>query len=319
MPTIDVFKLYDQQFPDVREEHLVHMVFSPQVSLLTMADPTVVTIRAYLSEEFTYNCGANYKNVLNITPPGLQLWDILKDEAQRSVATYGYATKKTFENNTSTNITVKFRIMAHTTSHGLIHGDLSIFDGQKEHKSTRPEDFAQALAAMTMPTVGKNALFNFTMITQDSFAANAIRKIGSKIKTEVAKTLNVTAGKTAFDNTPGMKADNPSLSIGVKSEINNNDLNLPTELDDFTARHPYKCCLSIGNIFKKDFMVVKNFDVTFSKEYYDVGTPLFADFTVTFESLFNAANQMNPASNEIFGSGFVAANNQNLRATVRNK
>lgn len=52
-------------------------------------------------------------------------------------------------------------------------------------------------------------------------------------------------------------------------------------------------------------MVIKNVDVTFSKEYFRPGIPLYADFTVTIESLFNSSNQEDPEKQNIFGTGLA--------------
>ena len=84
------FSLYSnpsRSLPKAIDEHKITMVFRRQPTGISTPDPRKIYVVAYMSEEFSYSCGANYKNILNITPIGGQPWDIIKDETQRSIAT----------------------------------------------------------------------------------------------------------------------------------------------------------------------------------------------------------------------------------------
>jgi hypothetical protein len=94
------------------------------------------------------------------------------------------------------------------------------------------------------------------------------------------------------------------------------------QLDSLSSRKPPVCRLKIGNIFEKDMMVLKNVSVTVSKEYHAEGVPLYADFNVSFESLFSGASISDGISyddadlnrrEQVFGSGFNSKNGADTR------
>ena len=150
---------------------------------------------------------------------------------------------------------------------------------------------------MTMPIVGPEAIFNFTSITGDSLIAKAIKGFKQTANSFLEKAGS---GVVNYFSKDAVKVDISSPET-PKTE---GTFKWPSTFEDIAPLHPYICELSIGKIFKKDYMVVKNFDVTFSKEYFQEGWPLYADYTVTLESLFNSANQMNSDKDDIFGTGF---------------
>lgn len=246
----------------------------------------------YLTDEFSYSSNANYENVWNpqdILPTPLA--NLIKDETQRSFATYGYATKKTFTNNTSQSITLKWRTVSHSN---LKHGGVVNADNG-ETMYTNPVMIAKSLMMATMPTVGKNAFWNFTSVSEQlgQVVKEAIT-VGAGMLNAIANPLD-TASNTIDAMAAGGRVM-ASVTGAAKTAANN-----------LFPKHPPICQLMIGSMFKKDFMVVKNVEVTFSKEFFEPGVPLYGDYTVTLESLFNSSNQTDPSDEVKFGTGLISS------------
>lgn len=147
-------------------------------------------------------------------------------------------------------------------------------------KPPNPIKVANYLIAMTTPQIGFDGILMFDRMTLKN--------------SEDRSTL-------AFD-------DSTSVASIIANTIN-----------DFTSRKPPVCKLTIGNIFKKDQMVVRSVDTSVSMQFKDQGIPLYVDITVTFESLFDSVtidndndNNFNEVNEEIFGTGLNFKNDSRV-------
>lgn len=245
-------------------------------------------ITGFMSDEFTYSSQANYDNIF--TPTDLvpkMLADVIHDETQRSFATYGYATKKTWTNNTSQSLTLKWRVVSNSPlEHGWVKSLTS------DSQSSDPVVIAKALMSTTMPSVGPNALLNFTSITRE------LRGVANKL-------IGIGESKQSnFLPFGSQQQIDPITTLPEAAPVAEKTSNMFSNLSaNLFPKHPPICALAIGNIFFKDFMVVKNVELSFSKEFSSPGVPLYADYTVTLDSLFNSSTQSDEDADRIFGSG----------------
>ena len=157
-----------------------------------------------------------------------------------------------------------------------------------------------------MNTVGKTALFNFTSPANTEVG----KAVAGALEHTVVPALLVAANTIG---TPfGVNFDSPSMELSTvataaKATAQNAANAISHPIDTLMVKNPPVIRLLIGNIFDKDYMVIKTVDVTFSKEFHEKGVPLYADYTVTLESLFNSSNQDDPTKENIFGTGLVAS------------
>ncbi len=135
---------------------------------------------------------------------------------------------------------------------------------------TNPRIVANQLIAMTTPHVSNNSLFLIDRI------------VGPNVQNPLNKTA----------------VENLKNSDSIYADLIN-------FADSLTSKKPPVCKLTIGNIFKKDMMVVSSVEVTLSKEFYDEGVPMRGDFTVMFESLFDSVTiqDSDDSTEDIFGTG----------------
>ena len=268
------------------------------------SETELYTICGFLSEEITYSSQAQYDNITTPMAPNQLLWNMFKDETQRSLATYGYLTKKTYSNSSTQSITLKFRAVSNSSLYNC-------FVGTKKGTTNDPVVIAKSLMSASMNTVGKTALFNFTSPGNTEVG----RAVTGALEHTVVPALLVAANVIG---TPfGVNFDSPSMELSkvahaakVSANTAGNAISHP--IDTLMVKNPPVIRLLIGNIFDKDYMVIKTVDVTFSKEFHTKGVPLYADYTVTLESLFNSSNQDDPTKENIFGTGLVASKSYNV-------
>ena len=280
----------DYGVPTAAKEHLVTMRFHNQDNLLSTKDSLMASICGYMTNEFSYSSTGNYKNVWDITWTGdSQPAKLLSDETQRNIFNHGYATKKMFSNGESPSISISMTCYAGDNYDGLVES----IGGETIKNS--PVEIAQILIAATLPKVASDNIGNAT--NAKTFVKGAL-PVAKKVVSGTLGIASTLATKTATDG--------PVAAIG--SGFDEAKTMLGKDFDMITSRKPPVCELSIGSIFKKDFMVVRKVDVTFSKEYISPGVPLYAKFELVFESLFNAANIFGKDNNNaysIFGTGLL--------------
>ena len=299
------FSLYNSNngvLPVAADEMLFKITAHDQDTFFETYNGPIYEVQGYLSDEFSYSSQAQYDNITTPVAPDHLLYKMLKDETQRSIATYGYMTKKTYSNSSSQSLTIKFRSVAHNRKF------LTCVATNSKDKTytTNPKDIAKVLMSLTMNTVGKNALFNFTSPAKTTVGAavkNALTPVGNFVNAAANVTMAPFGIKLKQDeaSTTQPVAPIPADHIEEKTAVE-------YTLDMLTVKNPLVVRLQIGNIFDKDYMVVKSVDVTFSKEFYNTGIPLYADFTVTLESLFNSSNQVDLVKEQVFGTGFSVRN-----------
>lgn len=304
------FRIYNtgkqvhEGIPEAAEEHRISILFKDQdTGFVGTTSKTYGKILGYMTDEFSYAAAAQYNNIYDISFGSGLFAKVLKDESQRTMLTYGYATKKTFAQGPTPSLSVKFRIYAGDNLGGYITNESKV--------DNNPVTVANVLFGSTMSRVGKSAFFNFTALSKTTAAE--VVKTDWNLMVGGAKYIaaKLTGGSTSgadvnFDNAV---EGNANILSSFGSAIAN------ASPDSLFPRNPPMCYIEIGNIFKKDFMVVKNVEFTFSKEYYKKGVPLYGDFTVTLESLFNAANQQDAGMESIFGSGLNGDTTNGSRVT----
>jgi len=243
------------------------------------------TIKGFLSKELQYEAKGNYKDIFNVVDLNSVPINFLTDEVQRNIANYGYLTKKTYTNSESPAISFEFRCLANDNWSSY---DTRTEKGVSTNIVSNPIKIANYLIGMTTPHVNIDAV-----LLQDRVVAGA---------------QNTMPGTEAF---AGMGTNSIAGTAALA-------------LNSLTSRKPPVCRLKIGNIFEKDQMVLKNVSVTISKEYYAEGVPLYADFSVMFESLYSSVSisdgaDTDEATNElnnkerIFGTGFNKKDGRDTR------
>lgn len=292
----NAFSLYNTSngvLPEASKEMEFLIEAHEQDTIFLKNEGPLFRVNGFLSEEISYSSQAQYDNITTPVAPDHLLYRAFKDESQRSIATYGYLTKKTYSNSSSQSITLKFRAVSHNRR--FITCSVISKNGSG---STNPKDIAKSLMSLTMNTVGKNAIFNFTSPGNTKFGKAIKNSLAPAV---IASNVSINAMGSPF----GVSIDQPTTMPESKPEASNHVDNSITKyaIDMLTAKNPLVVRLRIGDIFDKDYMVVKSVDVTFSKEFYQKGVPLYGDFTVTLESLFNSSNQEDPNQENIFGTG----------------
>lgn len=243
------------------------------------------TIEGYLSKELQYEAKGNYKDMYNVTDGNSILVNFLSDEAQRNVANYGYLTKKIYSNSDSPAVSFEFRCLADDTW-------ASYTNEKGPNKISNPIKIANYLIGMTTPHINSDGLF-----LQDRLF------MGGGNTVPMSETIG----------------PDGTITASVYEKVANA---AGRALDSITSRKPPVCRLTIGKIFEKDQMVLKNVSITISKEYYAPGIPLYADFSVVFESLYSSVSisdgdkitdeDLNNKE-RIFGTGFNKKDGRDTR------
>jgi hypothetical protein len=259
--------------PDAAKEHKVTIGFHDQDN-----NSVYNYVYGYMTNEFTYSSNGNYKNVWETNFPETVITRLISDETQKNLLNYGYATKKMFASGESPVINVDMICYSGDDDSGLAVGD------SQGGVYNNPVYVAQLLANATLPKVASDNVMMFTNIS------NKLPTL-TDVKSAIKNPLNLIDG--GIQKLADITVD--VLDNGAKNVLS----------DKFTSTKPPVCKLTIGNIFDKDFMVVKRVETTFSKEYLSEGIPLYAKFSISFESLFNSANMSGAADKDlIFGTGF---------------
>ena len=279
----------DRNFPKAAEELKVEITLIDEqgASLFGLLNTGKVfgTVVGYLSKEFEYNATGNYSNIFDVKCNNSLLGKILEDEVQGNIANYGYLTKKMYHNGDSPTIDISFRCYAGAASPKY---SLNPTEGM-----VNPVQIANVLINATLPRVGKNGLLNFTSL---STLKDSNTPIGNALKSFSPDSNGLNAASTAGD----------VVNAGVKTVGGVFDAVSNVKLSDLISKKPPVCNVKIGNIFEKSMMVVKTVSVKFSKEFLREGVPLYADFDVTLQSLFNSStleNGTDSNTEKIFGSG----------------
>lgn len=298
------FNLYNRSsgttsnFPKAAQELKVEIEFIDEsvpeaLGIGGMTDGSLGKVVGYLSKKFEYDATGNYSNIFNVQSFSDSIgWNFLKDETQRNFANYGYLTKKVYNQGFSPTLTIDFRCYAGDDDHTAYYKS-SISDPMKN-----PIAIANALVNATLPRVGKNALFNFTSVVDKTAIKKGLKTLGAvgELAYNGYKELGMVAtGNTNLDENQKLQAQTTKVDSETRNLINN-----------LTSRKPPTCNVKVGNIFQKDMMVVKQVHVELSMEYLAAGVPLYGDFSVTLESLFNAAvleTGSKDSDDRLFGSG----------------
>ena len=318
------FNLYNRSpgttsnFPKAAEELEVEIEFFDESVTETlgiggMTDGSLGKVVGYLSKKFEYDATGNYSNIFNVQSFSDSIgWNFLKDETQRNFANYGYLTKKVYNQGFSPTLTIDFRCYAGDDDH------TAYYMPKTSTPMKNPIAIANALVNATLPRVGKNALLNFTTINKKAVmkALNAIGAVGS-VAYNGYKELGMVVtgavtGNTNVDENQKLQAQTTKVDSETRNLINN-----------LTSRKPPTCNVKVGNIFQKDMMVIKQVHVELSMEYLSPGVPLYGDFSVTLESLFNAAvleTGSKDTDDRLFGSGLnITTSTNRVSFDVGNK
>lgn len=282
-------------FPKAADEVKVEITFKDQ-------DKTFGTVVGYLSKEFEYNATGNYTNIFEDKFGDSLLYRLIEDESQRNIMNYGYLTKKMYKNGDSPIIDISFRCYG-----GEMKSRHSSHYNQIEH----PIAIANALVNATLPRVGENASLNFTDLNDTDVGKSIYSVANTFIKGTAAAGSLISIPGTESPEQASQEADKAvdeaTLNI-VNAGMKIGSTLKSLKLSDLVSKKPPVCLVKIGNFFEKDMMVVKSVSVKISKEFISKGLPLYADFDVSLQSLFNSATmQSDPNSmnnnEKIFGSG----------------
>lgn len=298
------FSIYNRakNFPKAADELKVQITFTDENGMELLgfnnSGKTFGTVIGYLSKEFEYTANGNYTNIFNPTKPDSLLLKILEDESQRNLMNYGYLTKKMYVNGDSPSIDISFRCFSTDSSKDDPDNRQASYKG-----ITNPVSVANALINATLPRVGNDALLNFTSLHEaGNNALNGVGKFFNDIIEPYKKAENVS-------DIPGATLDAAGNVV-----VNSYDFLKGLRIDNLTSKKPPVCNVKIGNFFEKDMMVVKTVSVKFSKEFSGVGVPLYAEFDVTLQSLFNSASLESGSQGRderVFGSGLNLTNSSN--------
>lgn len=281
------FRLYNtpgsnSNFPDAKKEHKVTITFTDENDITSTATDfkTYGTIIGYLSKEFEYEAHGNYSDIFNVSKSDSLMMKAFEEIAQRDVANYGVLTKKIFTHGDSPTISIEFRCWAG--------------DSESDAQSNLSEFYS--------PVAIGNALINATLPRVEN--NNNILVQGGTVTTELVGIVKNTILDTA-KNLEGAAVN------FVAGDFENSVQNLKNTFNNFLSKKPPVCRVSIGNIFDKSFMVVKDVSMKLSKEYWGEGIPLYGDFSVTFQSLFAGSvlgtkGSIDLNKESMFGSGLNA-------------
>ena len=302
------FSLYNRSdtttvsFPRASEEHKITIELVDEASAETLGIPGLTSanfgiVVGYLSKEFEYSSTGNYTNLLGNSFGDSIFLKLLSDETQRNVFNYGYMTKKVYSEGSSPTLNVDFRCYAGSTDSGAHYNAL-----------VDPVSIANCLINATLPRVGADALLNKTgLVDAAKSAFGAIKTVVKTAMSGYDAYGNLIANHFGANNQENLDAsiDNAQKNtMAISDALNINNL---------TSRKPPLCNVKIGNVFEKDMMIIKHVDVKFSKEYHDKGVPLYGDFSLVLESLFNASvlgNGSLDSKERIFGSGLNRTNSK---------
>lgn len=267
--------------PKAAEEHKIIMRFHNQTAPIAdnFKGANYATVTGYMTNEFTYSSTGNYKNIWENNFPENVLTRAISDETQRNLMNYGYMTKKMYSSGESPIINLEFMCYA---------GDDIPSTNMGDGFANDPIAIAKILINATLPKVSNDNL----LLTES--VVDTAKSLAGGIATAFMGGVEV-AGKTIADVASGN---------GISTETFTNYAS--NELNQISSHKPPVCELKIGNIFHKDMMVVKRVEATMSKEYLAPGIPLYGKYSVTLESLYNAANITGGNDKEaIFGSGLI--------------
>lgn len=279
-------KFIKTDFPAATNEHKITITFKDESAVRNILQPTTGdygTIVGYLSKEFEYSSKGNYTNVFGATGADSLLLKVAEDATQRNLipVDYGFLTKKMFTHGESPTISVEFRCWAGSSSY--TGSEIQTIDKKPKRVATdgknNPVVVANALINATLPRISsKSALLNPNVDQAVTKTIGAIAQTG----VDLAKfVINGIPATTLIKKVAGGDA-------GKDQE--NNAKDIKNSLSSWFSKKPPVCHVVIGNIFSKDMMVVLSVDVKFSKEYVSEGVPLYADFNVTFQSLFSGSS-----------------------------
>lgn len=308
------FSIYNtgkRNFPAAAEELKVTITFKDEngAELFGLNNPNNIfgIIEGYLSKEFEYNATGNYTNIFAPPKPDSIILKVLEDETQRNVANYGYLTKKMYTNGDSPVIDISFRCYG---------GDSDSDHSAKYNSLISPIAVANALINATLPRVGDSSIFNFTDISKtlpgkamiDTLKASGEGLVATtKVLASIIPGTNIDIGAAVSDTD---KASDEMINSQLNFANSLGNMIKDHKLSDFVSKKPPVCDVRIGNFFEKDMMVVKSVSVKLSKEFINQGEPLYADFDVSLQSLFNSANytegkdtEIGNKNERIFGSG----------------
>lgn len=308
-------KKYKTNFPAATNEHRIKIIFKDESAIRSALQPTTGdygTIIGYLSKEFEYSSKGNYTNVFNTTGSDSLLLKVAEDATQRTLipVDYGFLTKKMFTHGESPTISVEFRCWAGESSY--TGSEIKKIDNKNQRVATdeknNPVVIANALINATLPRItSKAALLNSNVTDAGGKAIRAVADAGVDLTKFVVNGLPITQFYKAATGGSGGE------------DLKNAGTNVLNDLSSWFSKKPPVCHVIIGNIFSKDMMVVLSVDVKFSKEYVSEGVPLYADFNVTFQSLFSGSSiedgeiGSQTMKERMFGSGFN--HNKNTRVT----
>lgn len=316
-----MFRIYGDEknktnFPAAKEEHKITIILKDESVMRRTLTPTngnYGTIVGYLSKEFEYSSKGNYTNIFGATGSDSLLLKVAEDTIQKSVlpVDYGFLTKKMFTHGESPTVSVEFRCWSGESSYtgSTIEKDKTTKKDVRVNSSqiNNPVAVANALINATLPRISsKSPLLNPTV---DNVIPAVVNSLGSIVGDLAILAFNVTPVTMVAKGVFTDRSNKEDIKKGVD--------NLGNDISDWMSKKPPVCEVTIGNIFSKDFMVVMSVDVKFSKEYSDKGVPLYADFNVTFQSLFSGSviDKYDSTSNKekVFGSGLN--NNVSSRVT----
>ena len=290
-----------ENFPKAAEELKIEITFVDEngMQLLGLLNngKTFGTVVGYLNKEFEYTAVGNYTNIFNVNKPDSLFLKLIEDESQRNLGNYGYLTKKMYTNGESPSIDVSFRCYS---------GDS---EKSAKYKTNSPIEVANALVNATLPRVGNNNILNFTSLSNLPDSNNPIGKLFNTVATTLKTSysgydasLKYIRGEREEAVNEADKASNNFSESFVDLWSSIKDL----ELSDIVSKKPPVCNVKIGNFFEKEMMVVKQVSFKLSKEFISPGEPLYADFDITLQSLFNSStleSGTDKKTEKIFGSG----------------
>ncbi len=297
------FTIYNsaKNFPQAADELKIEITFVDENGMdlfgLLNDGKTFGTIVGYMNKEFEYTAVGNYTNLFNVNKPDSQFLKILEDESQRNLANYGYLTKKMYTNGESPSIDLSFRCYS---------GDS---EKSAKYKTNDPVQVANALINATLPRVGKDGILNFTSLSNIPDSNNPVGKLFNTIGTTLKTSYE--GYRSSLKYISGDKEEATGDAENASSEFTDSYVDLwnsikEIDLKDLVSKKPPVCNVKIGNFFEKEMMVIKQVSVKFSKEFRGIGLPLYGDFDVTLQSLFNSATLetgTDAKTEKIFGSG----------------
>ena len=306
-------------FPEASQEQLISISFYDEEGLsvggFSLANHNAFgTVIGYMTKEFEYNATGNYTNIFNVQSHSSDLWaNLMRDESQRNIMNYGVFTKKMYLNGESPTLEIDFRCYAGDDT-GFHHSYYTLPDNTKADISN-PVLVANALINATLPRVSAKNIFNEKNSSQvvknlaNGTFSTAWTTIKADTESAFAGSVNSLNAVLGADGSPVLAQVAQTATDAAVGNSQKLQTAIDTAtLDQFVSRKPPVCYVKIGNIFEKDCMFVKSVSVKLSKEYLSKGVPLYGDFSVTLQSLFNAAtlnqNGSNSSSQEMtFGSG----------------